>query len=156
MAAPSGSACSTRCWSPALGIVFATVLGFVIGIARLSKNWLVARLAGVYVELIRNLPLLLQLLFWYNAVLKVLPELRDSVLIPGGGFLNNRGLFLPQPVFKEGFGAVLAALVVGDRRRDRVPLSGPSAGRCCTGQQAPVFRVTLALVIGLPLACACC
>src|SRR5262245_6052425 len=81
-----------------LGIVFATMLGFVIGIARLSKNWLVARLAGGYVEIIRNLPLLLQLLFWYNAVLKALPELRDSLLLPGGGFLNNRGLFLPQPV----------------------------------------------------------
>ncbi len=95
-----------------LGIVFATVLGFIIGIARLSTNWLVARLAAVYVEVIRNLPLLLQLLFWYNAVLKVLPEMRDSLLLPGGGFLNNRGLFLPQPVFKEGFGAVLAALAV--------------------------------------------
>ena len=95
-----------------LGIVFATVLGFIIGIARLSTNWLVARLAAVYVEVIRNLPLLLQLLFWYNAVLKALPELRDSLLLPGGGFLNNRGLFLPQPVFKEGVGLVLAALAV--------------------------------------------
>ena len=100
------------------------MLGFVIGIARLSNNWLVARLAAIYVELIRNLPLLLQLLFWYNAVLKALPELRDSLMLPGGGFLNNRGLFLPEPVFKDGFGAVLAALVVGDRRRDRVPLLG--------------------------------
>src|ERR1041384_7981418 len=78
-----------------LGIVFATILGFVIGIARLSKNWLVARLAGGYVETIRNIPLLLQLLFWYNAVLKALPGTRDSLAIPGGGFLNNRGTFLP-------------------------------------------------------------
>ena len=85
-----------------LGIVLATVLGFVIGIARLSKNWLLARMAGGYVEIIRNLPLLLQLLFWYNAVLKALPELRDSLVIPGGGFLNNRGLFLPQPVLLPG------------------------------------------------------
>jgi general L-amino acid transport system permease protein len=82
-----------------LGIVFATILGFVIGIARLSNNWLVAKLAGCYVEIVRNLPLLLQLLFWYNAVLKALPGIRESVAIPGGGFLNNRGLFLPQPVF---------------------------------------------------------
>src|SRR5580693_1116025 len=86
----------------ALGIVLATVLGFVVGIARLSRNWLVARLAGGYVELIRNIPLLLQLLFWYNAVLKSLPELRDSVAFPGGGFLNNRGLFLPRPEFGAG------------------------------------------------------
>ena len=133
-----------------IGIVLATVLGFIIGIARLSTNWLVARLAAIYVELIRNLPLLLQLLFWYNAVLKVLPELRDSLAIPGGGFLNNRGLFLPQPVFKEGFGLVLIALAVAvvasiafriwAKRRQVV-----------TGGQAPVFRVTLALLLGLPL-----
>src|SRR5688572_4057062 len=68
----------------AIGIVLATILGFIIGIARLSKNWLVAKLAGCYVEIIRNLPLLLQLLFWYNAVLKALPGIRESVAIPGG------------------------------------------------------------------------
>ena len=83
-----------------LGVVFATVLGFVIGIARLSTNWLVARVAAFYVEIIRNLPLLLQLLFWYNAVLKALPGVRESLAIPGGGFLNNRGLFLPKPLFQ--------------------------------------------------------
>ncbi|HTS42047.1 MAG TPA: ABC transporter permease subunit, partial [Xanthobacteraceae bacterium] len=77
-----------------LGIVFATILGFAIGIARLSRNWLVARLAGLYVETIRNIPLLLQLLFWYNAVLKALPEMRDSIVIRGGAYLNNRGLYL--------------------------------------------------------------
>src|SRR5580693_9259997 len=97
----------------ALGIVLATVLGFTIGIARLSRNWLVARLAGGYVGIVRNVPLLLQLLFWYNAVLKALPELRQSLVLPGGGLLNNRGLFLPAPLFKPGFGAVLAALLIG-------------------------------------------
>src|SRR5215813_2291529 len=79
----------------AIGIVLATIVGFLVGIARLSKNFLLAKLSATYVELIRNLPLLLQLLFWYNAVLKALPDLRDSVTLPGGGFLNNRGLFLP-------------------------------------------------------------
>jgi len=64
-----------------LGIVLATALGFTIGIARLSRNWLVARLAGGYVELVRNIPLLLQILFWYNAVLKSLPDLRSSISI---------------------------------------------------------------------------
>src|SRR5690242_15844648 len=73
-----------------LGIVFATILGFVIGISRLSSNWLLAKAAGGYVETIRNLPLLLQLLFWYNAVLKALPDMRESIGI-GGAFLNNRG-----------------------------------------------------------------
>lgn len=95
-----------------LGIVLATILGFVIGIARLSPNFLVARLAAAYVELVRNVPLLLQLLFWYNAVLKALPDIRASVTVPGGGFLNNRGLFLPRPAL-EGAEAILFALVGG-------------------------------------------
>jgi general L-amino acid transport system permease protein len=134
-----------------LGIVFATVLGFIIGIARLSKNWLLARMAGFYVETIRNLPLLLQLLFWYNAVLKSLPAMRDSFAIPGGGFLNNRGLFLPQPVFMPGARWALIALIAGilaalvyriwaKQRQER------------TGERAPVFWVTLGLVVALPLA----
>jgi general L-amino acid transport system permease protein len=134
----------------AIGIVFATVLGFMIGIARLSRNWLVAKLASIYVELIRNLPLLLQLLFCYNAVLKVLPEMRESLVIPGGSFLNNRGLFLPQPLFQPGFGGVLIALglaiaaAIGYRvwaRRRQMR----------TGEQAPVLLATLALVLGAPL-----
>ncbi len=133
-----------------LGIVFATLLGLVIGIARLSRNWLVARIAGGYVETIRNIPLLLQLLFWYNAVLKALPEPRDSLAVPGGGFLNNRGLFIPQPVFGTGFSAVLVALAAGllgawifryfaRRRQER------------TGARLPVFSMSLALIVGLPL-----
>src|SRR5579872_1991663 len=135
----------------ALGIVLATVLGFTIGIARLSRNWLVTRLAGGYVELIRNIPLLLQLLFWYNAVLKALPELRNSIALPTGGFLNNRGLFLPRPEFAPGFAAVMVALLVGvvaaiavriwaRRRRER------------TGAPAPVGWWSAALIAGLPLA----
>ncbi len=134
-----------------LGIVFATILGFIVGISRLSRNWLLAKVAGGYVETIRNLPLLLQLLFWYNAVLKALPDIRESIAIPGGAFLNNRGFFLPLPVSKSGFGAVEIALLAGivagfafyvwaRKRQQR------------TGQQAPVLWVTLALVIGLPLA----
>src|ERR1700722_14377991 len=96
-----------------IGIVLATMLGFVIGIARLSRNWLVAPLAGGFVELIRNIPLLLQILFWYNAVLKSLPELRGSVTLPGGSLLNNRGLFLPRPEFADRFGYVAIALLCG-------------------------------------------
>jgi general L-amino acid transport system permease protein len=134
-----------------LGIVFASILGFIIGIARLSKNWLVAKTAAGYVETIRNIPLLLQLLFWYNAVLKALPAIRDSLVIPGGIYLNNRGLFIPMPIFKSGFGFVPVALAAGiagaiafyvwaRKRQER------------TGLQAPVFSAALALVIGLPLA----
>ncbi|MBM3530656.1 MAG: amino acid ABC transporter permease [Alphaproteobacteria bacterium] len=134
-----------------IGVVLSTILGFLIGIARLSRNWLVSRLAGGYVELIRNLPLLLQLLFWYNAVIAALPDLRESVAIPGGGLLNNRGLFLPKPAFLEGAWPALAALVLGiacavayriwaKRRQAR------------TGQQAPVLAVALGLIVALPLA----
>ncbi len=134
----------------ALGIVLATVLGFTIGIARLSRNWLVAHLAGGYVELIRNVPLLLQLLFWYNAVLKSLPQLDGSVALPGGGLLNNRGLFLPRPEFAASFRYGLIALVVGvaaavvlrvwsRRRRDQ------------TGEPTPIFWPALGLVLGIPL-----
>jgi general L-amino acid transport system permease protein len=95
-----------------LGIIFSTILGFFIGIARLSSNLLVARLAGAYVELIRNVPLLLQLLFWYNAVLKALPGVRESLGVPGGGFLNNRGLFLPRPEV-AGADAIAVAFLAG-------------------------------------------
>ncbi len=133
-----------------LGVVLATILGFIVGIARLSKNWLLSHIAGGYVELIRNLPLLLQLLFWYNAVLKALPELRDSLVVPGGAFLNNRGLFLARPTFEPGFRAVLVAFAIG--------LVGSIAFRIWarkrqeqTGQQAPVVLVALGLVVGLPL-----
>ena len=127
----------------ALGIVLATILGFLIGIARLSKNWLVARMAGFYVEIIRNIPLLLQLLFWYNAVLKALPAMRESLAIPGGGFLNNRGLFLPQPVFQPGSQLCADRARRGRCRRDRLPDLGeapadarPASRRRCCGSRS--------------------
>ena len=134
-----------------IGIVLATILGFVVGISRLSSNWLLAKVAGCYVEIIRNLPLLLQLLFWYNAVLKTLPDIRESISIGGGAFLNNRGLFLPTPIFKDGFGgaeiALLVAIVVAIAFRVWARKQQER-----TGRQAPVLSVTLALVMGLPLA----
>src|SRR5436305_3353524 len=77
----------------AIGIVLATIVGFLVGIARLSKNWLMSRLSAGYVETIRNVPLLLQLLFWYNAVLKALPDMRDSWALGGVGVLENAGVF---------------------------------------------------------------
>ena len=95
----------------ALAIVFATVLGFVIGLARLSSNRLVAGVAAAYVEIIRNIPLLLQLFYWYFAVLRPLPGPRQSLNFFDVAFLNKRGLFLPYPVLEPGFGAL--ALTVG-------------------------------------------
>ena len=133
-----------------LGIVFATILGFLIGIGRLSHNWLLAHLAAAYVETIRNIPLLLQLLFWYNAVLKALPELRDSHVLIGGVYLSNRGLYVPKPIFGQDTWFVLAAFFAGlvasvvfvhlaRRHRER------------TGQRWPIAVVVTALIVGLPL-----
>ena len=70
----------------------------MIGIGRLSHNWLVARLAAVYIETIRNIPLLLQIFFWYFAVLRALPSPRQSLSVGGAAFLNNRGLYVAAPV----------------------------------------------------------
>jgi general L-amino acid transport system permease protein len=132
-----------------LGIVLATVWGFVIGIARLSRNWLVANVARSYVELIRNIPLLLQLLFWYNAVLKALPEMRESIVF-GGAVLNNRGLFLPQFNFGPGTGLVALAFVIGIASALGLRLAAKRRLER-TGQTIPVFGSSLALVIGLPV-----
>ena len=134
----------------AIGIVLATIVGFLVGIARLSKNFLLAKLSSGYVELIRNVPLLLQLLFWYNAVLKALPDLRDSWTLPGSIYLNNRGFFAPSPVFQPGMELVGGAFIVGvigalgyrnwaRKKQER------------TGAQSPVALVALALIIGLPV-----
>jgi general L-amino acid transport system permease protein len=137
----------------ALGIVLATVLGFVVGIARLSPNWLVARIGGGYVELIRNLPLLFQIMFWYLAVLGTLPGPRQSFSFLGSIFVSNRGILVPAPVLGAGAGAVGLALLIGivgaiwlriwaKRRQER------------TGVLFPVGWATLALIVGLPLAVA--
>lgn len=133
-----------------LGVVFATVLGFTVGIARLSGNWIVQRLGTAYVEIIRNIPLLLQLVFWYTAVLQPLPNPRQSIGIFDAFFLNNRGMVVPRPMFGEGFGYVAAAFVLAVvlallyRRHAR-------RTQMRTGRQSPVLPVCAAVVIGLPL-----
>ena len=121
--------------------------------AACRSNWLVARLAGGYVELIRNVPLLLQLLFWYNAVLKALPELRDSVALPGGGFLNNRGLFLPRPDLRRGISArVIAALLVGIAAAIALAVCRQAAAATAPATGAPTLWPVVGLVVVLPLA----
>jgi general L-amino acid transport system permease protein len=198
-----------------LGVVAATVLGFLVGIMRLSRNFVISGLSTVYVECIRNVPLLIQILIWYSAVLKPLPNPRQAIGlgiplpgpgfllfvpliglalyafiqvfrqtsdglkrllatvalflavgivswitaqfvgpvfsgIPLGGFLSNRGLMVPRPLFEEGAGAILIALLAAivisvfvrrwaKQRQDE------------TGAQFPVIRTALALLIGLPL-----
>ncbi len=129
-----------------LGIVFATILGFIIGIGRLSSNILVAKACTGYVETIRNIPLLLQLLFWYNAVLKALPETRESYNLPLHSFLNNRGFVFPKPIGHSGEGVLWLLILAGfigaiifrywAKRRQEA-----------TGEQAPVFMVGAAMVV---------
>ena len=89
----------------ALAGVLATFIGFAAGFARLSRNWALARLAGLYVETIRNMPLLLQILFWYVVILSPLPGPADSHQF-AGFFLNNRGLSLPALSFAQGWPAI--------------------------------------------------
>jgi general L-amino acid transport system permease protein len=164
----------------ALGIVFATLLGFLIGIGRLSANWLVARLAGGYVELIRNLPLLFQILFWYLAVLGALPGPGQSLSIgwqplvagiadafaatglPAGALraiadwigpseihANNRGLFVPRPIFGEGSHVVVAALVLAIFVT-LVLRAYAQRRQTLTGRRFPMLWPAVALIVGAP------
>ncbi|MBZ0228700.1 MAG: amino acid ABC transporter permease [Bauldia sp.] len=134
----------------AIGIVVATIIGFLVGIARLSRNWIVARIAAVYVETLRNIPVLLQLLFWYRAVLSILPGPRQAIDLPLGGSLSNRGLLLPSPVLSEGFfatpiafaAAVLAAIAVAVWARRR---------QMATGQPFPTLWTNLAIIVVVTL-----
>lgn len=133
-----------------VGIFFATLLGFIIGVAYFSQNWLIKRLSVVYVELFRNIPLLLQVFFWYFAVLASLPGARDSMSLGEVIFLNVRGLYLPDLVGGAGSSVVYGAFAVAvaaiailrkwaRKRQDE------------TGEQFPVFLTSLGLFFGLPL-----
>lgn len=95
-----------------LGIFFATIIGFIMGVARLSRNWIISRMATVYIEVFRNIPLLLQIMFWYFAVLRPLPGPRQSLILNDTLFLSNRGLYMPSPVYEQGFWLVIVALAV--------------------------------------------
>ena len=130
-------------------IPLATLLGFAIGVARLSPNWLLSRFALVYTSVMRNTPLLLLLLFWYNAVLKSLPGPRQSISLGDVVFLNNRGLYLPLPLARNSavwfLGTVVAsiALAIGFRLWAR-------RRQDSTGAQTPTALVAAALILGLP------
>ncbi len=132
------------------GIIAATIIGFLVGIGRLSNNWLIRKIATVYVELFRNIPPLLVILFWYQGVLALLPSVRDSYALPLGSYLNNRGFYFPKFVWGEGAWLILAGLAVG------IALSWFVARRArarqmATGQQFPIFLTSLALIVGFPL-----
>ncbi|TQF76785.1 amino acid ABC transporter permease [Elioraea sp. Yellowstone] len=133
-----------------IGIVLATVLGTLIGIARLSHNWLLARLAGIYVELLRDLPLLLQLLFWY-ALMQGLPGPRQALNPFGSVFLSNRGIKFPWLVWEEAHTAALLALAAGIA--GTVLLARRfTARQMATGQRPRLWPWGLALMVGLPAA----
>ena len=133
-----------------IGIVFSTIIGFAVGLGRLSPNWLLARLAGAYVEIIRNLPLLFQILFWYLAVLATLPNPRQSLSIFGQIFVNNRGLVIPEPIAQPGFWPEVAALgfaiVLSLVLRAYARRALFEQGRVMT-----IWPIALGLLIGLPL-----
>ncbi len=134
----------------ALGIVLATILGFAIGLARLSSNWLVAKLATVYVEIVRNIPLLLQLLAWYFTLLISLPSPQANFRLPLGVGVSDRGLYLPAPVWEPGLGLVLLALLAGVAGAVAIGVWARRK-RLETGMQVPVFWYALAAVVVPPL-----
>ncbi|CAH6803677.1 putative ABC transporter membrane subunit YhdX [Vibrio chagasii] len=133
-----------------LGIILATVLGFSMGVARLSSNWLVSRFAAVYIEIFRNIPLLLQIFFWYFAVLQALPSARQSLSLGEAIFLNVRGLYFPAPVLEQGSSIVIASLIVGIVATIIINIWANNKQKL-TGQQTPMFRIALSLIVGLPL-----
>jgi general L-amino acid transport system permease protein len=133
----------------AIGIFLATILGFIIGIARLSSNWLVSRLAAIYVETFRNIPLLLQILFWYFSVLQALPGKRQSLSIGDAVFINVSGLFIPKPIFASGSGLVLTVFILGVITTICVKIWASNRQKV-TGQQTPTLSIALGLIIGLP------
>ncbi|MBX3575642.1 MAG: amino acid ABC transporter permease [Rhizobiaceae bacterium] len=134
----------------ACGIVTATIIGFLVGIGRLSRNWLIAKICTVYVEIFRNIPPLLVIFFWYLGVLSVLPAVRESIELPFDSFLNNRGITIPKPLWGEGAWLLPVAMLLG------IGMTWFVAGRAyqrqmATGQRFPVFWTGLALIVGLPL-----
>jgi general L-amino acid transport system permease protein len=128
-----------------LGIFFATIVGFTVGIARLSSNWLIAKLAEVYIEILRNIPLLLQIFFWYFAVLRALPKPKQSLELFDSFFLNNRGLMIPGPILGDGgnliiysfIAAIIISVGIAIWSRKRQDL---------TGQTFPIFYSSIGLI----------
>ena len=130
-----------------IGILFATIIGFAFGIMRLSSNWLVAKIAESYIEIIRNIPLLLQIFFWYFAVLRALPKPKQSIEFMDSIFLNNRGLFVPDPNIGEGSSILfylfwlsviisIGIFVWAKKRQNK------------TGKTFPAFFTSMALIVG--------
>lgn len=134
-----------------LGIILATVLGFIVGVARLSSNWLVSRVAAAYVEILRNIPLLLQLFFWYFMVLRAVPGMREKWTLFGVFHLNIGGLHVPKLVLGETAWVIGAAILSAIAIMIFVAKWG-AARQSATGYRPPVGWINLAVLIGLPVA----
>lgn len=133
-----------------VAITFATILGLIVGLARLSTNWIIGTLARSYVEVMRNTPLLLQIIAWYFGVFNLLPRPKESLVLADSFVLNNRGFYLPAPVPEESFNIVLVVLLLSilcaigvyiwaRRRLDK------------TGKAFPAILTGIAIVVGAPL-----
>lgn len=134
----------------AVGIVLATILGFLFGVMRLSRNWIISKIAQVYLETFRNIPLLLQVLFWYFGVLQLLPQVRDSLTF-GNVYLNNRGLYMPAMTPDSNiFYAIPISFVVGIVATFMLS-SWAKKRQAATGQTFPVFLSGVGLIFGLPI-----
>ena len=133
-----------------LSIIAATVIGFVVGLMRLSKNWLASRIATLYIEIFRNVPLLLWIFVFYSAIRQPLPDVKNAFSLFGSFFLSKKGLMTPKPLFGDGAwiglaalaAAIVAAIVIARWSKAR---------QAETGQTFPVFLTAVALIIGLPL-----
>ena len=133
-----------------IGVILATIFGFTMGVARLSNNWVISKLAAIYVDTLRNVPLLLQLFFWYFAVLRPLPKPKQAIAFGDSFFLSNRGLFGPKPIFEDGFGIVVAALVVAIIGIFAF-IKWAKVQQEQTGKLYPVFSVCLGIIVVVPL-----
>ncbi len=132
------------------GIILATILGFILGVLRLSPNWLINRLAYCYIEFVRNVPVLVHILLVHGILVHTLPHPKQAIDIGETFFLTNRGFYMPQPLFQPLFWLVVAAFVIGVifafwyKRHAAIK-------QAATGAQSPVFWVMLASIIGLPI-----
>jgi general L-amino acid transport system permease protein len=133
-----------------LSIVAATIIGFIVGIMRLSKNWIASRIATVYIELFRNVPLLLWIFVFYSTVRQPLPEARQALSLGDAFFLSKKGLMIPKPIFGEGAWIALFAFVAAVAASLFIS-RWAKARQAATGQTFPVFWTSLALIVGLPV-----
>lgn len=132
-----------------IGIIFSTILGFIFGIAYFSRNWLIKQIAIVYVEIFRNIPVILQVIFWYT-VFNALPIARESLNLGDAIFLNVTGLYFPMLVGESGSGFVYGSIVVAIIATFMVKRWAKKRQEL-TGEQFPILWTSLGLLFGLPL-----